>query len=1033
MKCFIAVCYLFAAVNLFGQVSFTVTYVEPEQDKAQVKRLAESTLAMYGEVLESLGGGNTKFEIVASAYDGGWSLVVRLKENTDVSAAVALPGLEGMEQPLFALAANIVKAGDTEFYYPPVQPELRYRVEISSVVRAILPEYAETAAPSGIDVQGSRIYLAMGMAALEVDPLFRFVREYGRDLRERNSYVHAYDIAASPAGTVYLKASQGRRVYKYLPDTEAGQSLRINFDGYGPFTVLDDGTALVADLQNKRSMIVGGNRALTEAIDFDLFNQSTYIYDIQEGPSGTIWTLDLGSGGLIKVYDKAGKLLRVILPLQSDASASWQQIVPLEDGSFYLLGSGRYAQFDPIGIPLWNTNMLNEEESFPISAKIGADENGNIYIASLMSKELIRVTNPLIYQPVDKVWDQGTLLDKLSGIDPYSMTEAEILSLGEMLEEEAAYEVASYLYGYYLEADPYSAKVQARLTFTKAVTVLKIARSYASKAMRDLELFGSANAETNYQNALKYYEQASGLGIASASVEKERFQTEFLTRSQRNYDDILEVAVEMPALFPALIQSYEQNPPGRVTIKNLGKSAMQLDQVSFSLGAQYSDGASIQEIDQVLDPNEEITIPLRISLSPASLKLQEDLRVQSSFVLNYIQGGEEVKIEKTVPVVIHRRSALIWDDTAKLAAFITTNDPQVVDVSLGASAVLSAEQPKVLARLYAIFSLLSERGFSYIEDPQTPVSDIFGSDSVVDTVRIPRRTLILASGDCDDSTALLAALLEAAGLETALLTSPGHIYMAVNLEEPLSNAWLYQALGYGVIDFKGSLWLPIETTLIGEGLDAALKEAAKLYASHPEELLPVRIAQETYGPLPLQTVSEQIIPVLESEKSMLREGFKVFHQGFIQAAEKQLLTAAEKGELRAALRIAAAYGNFGEHDKALRLLEPLKAGNSDSVPLLMTLANLYGLKKDYAQAEILLRLLAQKRPNSVTIKIALAQVLYERGRLDEAASLFQELRDDDVSLPSRYSYLANDAAKRGAGRAEAAFSVFYWPSEDDLP
>ena len=52
---------------------------------------------------------------------------------------------------------------------------------------------------------------------------------------------------------------------------------------------------------------------------------------------------------------------------------------------------------------------------------------------------------------------------------------------------------------------------------------------------------------------------------------------------------------------------------------------------------------------------------------------------------------------------------------------------------------------------------------NYIEDPDSPLSKAIGKVELVDTVRFPRKTLMIKSGDCDDSTALLGSLLESAG------------------------------------------------------------------------------------------------------------------------------------------------------------------------------------------------------------------------------------------------------------------------------
>ena len=63
----------------------------------------------------------------------------------------------------------------------------------------------------------------------------------------------------------------------------------------------------------------------------------------------------------------------------------------------------------------------------------------------------------------------------------------------------------------------------------------------------------------------------------------------------------------------------------------------------------------------------------------------------------------------------------------------------------------------------------------YVSDPGSQ----FGS-SDIDTVRLPSETLKSGVGDCDDLTAVFASAFETAGVETRIITTPGHILLAVD-------------------------------------------------------------------------------------------------------------------------------------------------------------------------------------------------------------------------------------------------------------
>ena len=88
-----------------------------------------------------------------------------------------------------------------------------------------------------------------------------------------------------------------------------------------------------------------------------------------------------------------------------------------------------------------------------------------------------------------------------------------------------------------------------------------------------------------------------------------------------------------------------------------------------------------------------------------------------------------------------------------------------------------------LFRGIRVCDALGSYGITYIEDPDSPISGVLGRAAVVDTVRFPRTTLLIRSGDCDDTSALLGSLLESVGVGTAIMTSPGHVFLAFDTGE----------------------------------------------------------------------------------------------------------------------------------------------------------------------------------------------------------------------------------------------------------
>jgi hypothetical protein len=72
-------------------------------------------------------------------------------------------------------------------------------------------------------------------------------------------------------------------------------------------------------------------------------------------------------------------------------------------------------------------------------------------------------------------------------------------------------------------------------------------------------------------------------------------------------------------------------------------------------------------------------------------------------------------------------------------------------------------------------------------------------------------TLLRKAGDCDDTTVLLASALESAGIRTAVLTTPGHIFLAFDTGESVPAAAVLAAPPLELLSIEGSSWIPLET------------------------------------------------------------------------------------------------------------------------------------------------------------------------------------------------------------------------------
>ena len=197
-------------------------------------------------------------------------------------------------------------------------------------------------------------------------------------------------------------------------------------------------------------------------------------------------------------------------------------------------------------------------------------------------------------------------------------------------------------------------------------------------------------------------------------------------------------------------------------------------------------------------------------------------------------ANEEIEIHRTQPIwLLARNSAPLavrnpdtndWTDLSRyLAAFVT---PHREEVEAFLSEVVAAhydgelsgyQAGAVTAQVKAIYDALQDLGVRYVDSTID-----FAPDQSASTqrVRLPRETLERSQANCIDGTLLMASLLEAIGVNPALVIVSGHAFLGWSTTNPegmpgdenrKDGDWLEQNWDYlettclgkadGVIDF----------------------------------------------------------------------------------------------------------------------------------------------------------------------------------------------------------------------------------------
>ncbi len=206
-----------------------------------------------------------------------------------------------------------------------------------------------------------------------------------------------------------------------------------------------------------------------------------------------------------------------------------------------------------------------------------------------------------------------------------------------------------------------------------------------------------------------------------------------------------------------------------------------------------------------------------------------------------------------------------------LSAFVTPNHPELARIIARATEFLgqwtgdtsmdgyqSQDPNRVLSQAAAIFTAIKEQAIAYVVPPAS-------FERIGQRVRLCDQVLQQKLGTCLDLTLLYASCLEAVGLHPLLITTQGHIFTGVWLEERMfpecvqdDVSLLTKRLASGVNEIA-----VIETTCVTTGKDRSFDDARAIGEQHlatqqVEYIIDVHRARMSHiSPLPqrVQTAS----------------------------------------------------------------------------------------------------------------------------------------------------------------------------------
>lgn len=438
----------------------------------------------------------------------------------------------------------------------------------------------------------------------------------------------------------------------------------------------------------------------------------------------------------------------------------------------------------------------------------------------------------------------------------------------------------------------------------------------------------------------------------------------------------------------------------------------------------------------MIAPDTPIDFPLRAIFKSEIFNAPEG-RLTGEVNIIYQYKKNEYLTKTIIDFKSYEKNCLTWDDPGKAAAFVTYDDPLIrnfVDRALKIQP--SSEQARWfrkynMANALILFDALKAYGVAYRADPVTPfpslADTLHGALYRLDKIQYPAELLSRDErlGDCDDLSVLYASLLQNAGLATALVSVPGHIFMMFNTGIHESRILSLPVPAELFFKWHGNLWIAIETTMISTAsfIQAWQTAASSMNRTHDQknlEIIEVAENQQEFPPVSASLVQiskefKVVIPNFVATLDQDLDDLDDLKSNYLQALENIIaskITRAENIESRNQYGIVL--GQNGEVKQAKVQFNEILNIDSTFVPALNNLGNIEFIDGNFTRAESLYTQALDINPFSSSINLNLA-ILYQL--------MIHNYPQDSIL----YQQKANNSIKKAAqlleGKAENAISA----------
>ena len=497
--------------------------------------------------------------------------------------------------------------------------------------------------------------------------------------------------------------------------------------------------------------------------------------------------------------------------------------------------------------------------------------------------------------------------------------------------------------------------------------------------------------------------------------------------------------ISLPPLFAAMQSYYVKNPAGTVSISNKEKYALEDISLSF-MQPGFMDSPSPMGSSISLAPGESIEVPIYLTYNNEVFSTQGTTPLTGEIIASYTVRGRTVEQRTSVNYDLHDRNALTWNDDRKAAAFITAQDSAVRNYSSYIRQIhRDVVKPYVSSNLQfamQVFNSLGELGILYQIDPTAPFTEMQGDTLVVDSISLPRETLKRLTGDCDDLTVLFCTMLESIGIESALVTVPGHIFCAFNTDIPSSDYKMVNPDRNMIMEIDGNIWVPVEITMIGK--HSFIEAWSKAYSEYSEwdsepgqrGFYKTAEAQGLYRPVVLR---ETDLGLQYGDDDSVVDAFRKDLDTISQSILKPVKSEAEKKNTPKSWNsYGVAAAKLGAYDIAETAFDKAVKAKTDYTNAKLNLGSLYYLTEKYSSALDIYRGIEKSAGETrisertlFNLYLNMSKTSYALEKSDEAGAYYSKAMELDPDKAASFSYLGTGNNTTRASEAGDDLILFF--------